>query len=144
MRPEELNFGYFGYFGLLVLYLESYGCLCSLLGVLIIFGCLINDQLPPRVFAFFRKAGEIFHFVSWNLLLKAILLCSPDVEALNLEISGNNRFFAFFDALDLVDEESGGCQESQVLAFKKNSRWRPKWRPNKVIALSSKVYQVKV
>ena len=41
--PEELNFGYFR---LLVLYLESYVCLCSFLGKLIIFDCLINDQLP--------------------------------------------------------------------------------------------------
>ena len=37
--------------------------------------------------------------------------------SLNLEISGNNRLFAFFDALDHVDEESSGCTNYPVLAF---------------------------
>ena len=41
------------------------------------------------------------------------------VYSLNVEISGNNRFFAFFDALDYVDEESGGCRSYTLLAFSK-------------------------
>ena len=45
---------------------------------------------------------------------------SPDAEAAFFtepRISGNNRFFAFFDALDHVDEESSGCTNYPVLAF---------------------------
>ena len=38
----------------------------------------------------------------------------------NLEISGNNRFFAFFSALDHKDEESGGCTKFPLLAFAQN------------------------
>jgi len=37
--------------------------------------------------------------------------------SLNLEISGNNRFFAFFDALDHVDEESSAYTNYLLLAF---------------------------
>ena len=41
----------------------------------------------------------------------------PAAGGLNVEMFGNNHFFAFFNALDYVDEESSGCKSDTLLAF---------------------------
>ena len=42
---------------------------------------------------------------------------SPEAGELNLEMFGNNRFFAFLSWLDHQGQESGGCTSDTRLAF---------------------------
>jgi len=42
---------------------------------------------------------------------------SPVAGVLNVEMFGNNRFFAFLSALDHEVQESGGCTSDPLLAF---------------------------
>ena len=51
--------------------------------------------------------------------IRKTFLYSPVAGVLNLEMFGNNRFFAFFDALDHIDEKSSGCHMDPRLAFSK-------------------------
>jgi len=46
-----------------------------------------------------------------------ILISSPVAGVLNLEMFGNNRFFAFLNALDHEVQKSGGCTSDPLLAF---------------------------
>ena len=41
----------------------------------------------------------------------------PAAGPLDVEMFGNNHFFAIFDALDHTDEESSGCKSDPLLAF---------------------------
>ena len=46
-------------------------------------------------------------------------LYGPAAGALNVEMFGNNHFFAFFNALDHADKESSGCKSDPLLGFLK-------------------------
>ena len=46
---------------------------------------------------------------------------SPEDGQLNLADPGNNHFFAFLDALDLTESESGGCKNLRAWHFHKTN-----------------------
>ena len=48
---------------------------------------------------------------------KSEAVFSPVAGVLNLEMFGNNRFFAFLSALDHEVQESSGCTNDPLLAF---------------------------
>jgi len=51
------------------------------------------------------------------LLVTSCTCLSPVAGVLNLEMFGNNRFFAFLSALDHEVQECGGCTSDPLLAF---------------------------
>ena len=63
------------------------------------------------------RISKIFRMLSETNGMMSMSRHSPVAGVLNLEMFGNNRFFAFLSALDHEVQESGGCTSDPLLAF---------------------------
>ena len=61
------------------------------------------------------KTLIVWHIVTY--IVSCHYVISPVAGVLNLEMFGNNRFFAFLSALGHEVQESGGCTSDPLLAF---------------------------